>query len=77
MKGFHVKHPDTGLEVYVVPLHEVKERESKITRLEIINHADNSHPTGRILTLYKLLDDFEDIEFSYQDGSKTLKIFLT
>ena len=42
MKGFHVKHPDTGLEVYVVPLTEVKERESKITRLEVINHAENT-----------------------------------
>ncbi len=77
MKGFHVKHPVTGLEVYVVPLMEVQERESKINRLEIINHADNEHPVGRILTLYKLLDDFQDIEFSYQDGEKTLKIFLS
>jgi hypothetical protein len=77
MNGFHVKHPVTGLEVYVVPLFEVGQRESGITRLEIINHADNSHPVGRILTLYKMLDDFEDIEFSYQDGEKTLKIFLT
>lgn len=77
MNGFHVKHPVTGLDVYVVPLFEVGEREANITRLEIINHADNRHPTGRILTLQKFLDDFQDIEFSYQDGEKTLKIFLS
>ena len=48
----------------------------EITRLEIINHAKNDHPIGRILTLYKDLGDFKSIELSYQDGKRTLKIFL-
>ena len=48
----------------------------KITRLEVINHAKNDRPIGRILTLYKELGDFQSIELSYQDGGKTLKIFL-
>ena len=47
-----------------------------ITRLEIINHAKNEHPIGRLLTLYKELGDFKSIELSYQDGKRTLKIFL-
>lgn len=48
----------------------------KITRLEVINHAKNDRPVGRILTLYKELGDFKSLELSYQDGGKTLKIFL-
>jgi hypothetical protein len=48
----------------------------EVTRLEIINHAKNDHPVGRILTLYKDLGDFNSIELSYQDGKRTLKIFL-
>lgn len=47
-----------------------------ITRLEIINHAKNDKPIGRILTLYKELGHFESIELSFQDGGRTLKIFL-
>jgi hypothetical protein len=31
---------------------------------------------GRILTLYKEMEDFEHIEVVFQDGGKTLKIFL-
>ena len=50
--------------------------DSKITRLEIINHADNKRPIGRLLTLYKELGDFDNIELSYQDNKQTLKIFL-
>lgn len=50
--------------------------ETKITRLEVINHATDNHPIGRLLTLYKELDDFDHIELSVQDGGKTLKIFL-
>lgn len=49
---------------------------NEITRLEVINHAKNDHPIGRILTLYKELGDFKSIELSYQDGKRTLKIFL-
>jgi len=51
-------------------------KEIEITRLEIINHAKNDKPIGRILTLYKELGDFNSIELSYQDGKRTLKIFL-
>ena len=51
-------------------------KEVEITRLEVINHAKNDHPIGRILTLYKELGDFTSIELSYQDGKRTLKIFL-
>jgi hypothetical protein len=50
--------------------------ETKITRLEVINHATDNHPIGRLLTLYKELDDFDHIELSVQDEGKTLKIFL-
>jgi len=48
----------------------------EITRLEVINHAKNDMAIGRILTLYQELGDFKVIELSYQDGGKTLKIFL-
>jgi hypothetical protein len=48
---------------------------SKINRLEIINHAINNHPIGRLLTLYQN-KDFNNIEISLQDDQKTLKIFL-
>ena len=51
-------------------------KEAKVTRLEVINHAKNDKPIGRILTLYKELGDFKSIELSYQDGKQTLKIFL-
>ena len=51
-------------------------KEVEITRLEVINHAKNDKPIGRILTLYKELGDFTTIELSYQDGKRTLKIFL-
>ena len=53
-----------------------KPKEIEITRLEVINHAKNDHPIGRILTLYKELGDFTSVELSYQDGKRTLKIFL-
>jgi len=51
---------------------------SKITRLEVINHASvlNSYDIGRLLVLHKLLGDFKSLEFSPQDDGKTLKIFL-
>jgi hypothetical protein len=53
-----------------------KQKEIEITRLEIINHAKNDHSIGRLLTLYKEMGDFNSIELSYQDGKRTLKIFL-
>jgi hypothetical protein len=49
----------------------------KITRFEVINHGDNKKPIGRLLTLYKELEDFNEIELSFQDGGKTLKIFIS
>jgi len=55
---------------------EVEQKKVEITRLEVINHAKNDMPIGRILTLYKELEDFNKIEVSYQDGGMTLKIFL-
>ena len=51
-------------------------KEIEITRLEIINHAKNDHSIGRLLTLYKEMGDFNSIELCYQDGKRTLKIFL-
>jgi len=53
------------------------DKDAKVTRLEVINHAKNDKPVGRILTLYKEMGHFENIELSYQDDGKTLKIFLT
>jgi hypothetical protein len=50
--------------------------ETKITRLEVINHTKNDYAIGRLLTLYKELGDFNGIEISIQDGGRTLKIFL-
>lgn len=50
--------------------------DSKITRIEVINHAVNSMPIGRILTLYKEMHDFYTIDISMQDDGKTMKIFL-
>jgi hypothetical protein len=42
----------------------------QINRLEIINHKSNEHPIGRIFT------HRGEIEFSVQDGGKTLKVFI-
>lgn len=47
-----------------------------LNRIEVINHAENSKSLGRILVLYKELGDFEEVEMSFQDNNKTLKIFL-
>lgn len=56
---------------------DLKQEINNISRLEIINHATNNKLTGRLLTLHKRLGDFNNLEFSYQDNNKTLKIFLT
>lgn len=48
----------------------------KISRLEVINHAKNKLPIGRVLTLYKELKDFDSIEISIQDDGRTMKIFI-
>jgi hypothetical protein len=50
--------------------------ETKITRLEVINHAGNDLGIGRLLTLYKEMGDFNSVELSLQDSGRTLKIFL-
>ena len=55
---------------------EKEQEKREVTRLEVINHADNDKPIGRILTMYKEMGDFQEIELSYQDGGRTLKIFL-
>ena len=55
---------------------EEQPKPKPITRVEVINHAKNDKPIGRLLTLYKELGDFNSVELSFQDGGKTLKIFL-
>jgi hypothetical protein len=53
-----------------------EKKEVEVTRFEVINHAVNDKPIGRILSMFKELDDFENIEVQYQDGGRTIKIFL-
>ena len=49
-----------------------------VNRLEVINHCGkDTGPFGRMLTLYKSMGHFNQIELDYQDGGETLKIFLT
>jgi hypothetical protein len=50
---------------------------TNITRLEVINHASNEHPIGRLLTMYKETEDFTVVEAEFQDGHRTLKIFIS
>jgi hypothetical protein len=50
--------------------------DNKISRIEIINHASNDYPIGRLITLHKSLGDFDIAEISIQDGGRTMKIFL-
>lgn len=54
-----------------------EKKEVEVTRLEVINHADNDRPIGRILTMYKSMEDFQEIQVQYQDDGRTLKIFLS
>ena len=54
-----------------------KPKEVEITRLEVINHASNSHPIGRILTMYKETEDFTVVDAEFQDSHRTLKIFIS
>jgi len=53
-----------------------KEKEVEVTRFEVINHADNDKPIGRVLTMYKEMGDFKNLEVQYQDGGRTIKVFL-
>ena len=50
----------------------------KLDRIEIINHAGISKfiRFGRCFSAMKLLNDFGSLQFSLQDGKRTLKIFL-
>jgi hypothetical protein len=70
--------PDAPLEYILSEYEKLKESESsvEITRFEVINHAKNTYQIGRLLTLYQELGDFNSIELSFQDGGRTLKVFL-
>jgi len=70
--------PDAPLEYILSEYKKLKESENsvEITRFEVINHAKNRHEIGRLLTLYQELGDFNSIELSFQDGGRTLKVFL-
>jgi len=57
-------------------LHQLK-NDYHVTRFEVINHAKNSMRVGRIMTLHKEMNQFIDIELSYQDEGRTLKVFLS
>ncbi len=56
---------------------ELETKLEKVTRFEVINHGNNKKPIGRLLTLYKELEDFNEVELSFQDDGKTLKIFIS
>jgi len=56
---------------------EYYSNKAEITRFEVINHASNDLAFGRMLTMYKDMEHFKSIELSYQDGGKTLKVFLS
>jgi hypothetical protein len=71
--------------LYSSDIFQAKEMEAKqkqldltnITRLEVINHAKNDHPIGRLLTMYKETEDFTVVDAEFQDGNRTLKIFVS
>jgi hypothetical protein len=60
-----------------VPVVQPNNSAIHVDRLEIINHCKNGYKFGRLLSLYKGLNDFDKIELDYQDGGTTLKIFLS
>lgn len=47
-------------------------KENKITRVEVIDHSAESSPFGRVYSKWNC----KNVELSYQDGGKTLKIFI-
>jgi hypothetical protein len=53
-----------------------EKKEVEVTRFEVINHAGNDKPIGRLLTMYKEMGDFQEVEVQYQDGGRTIKVFL-
>ena len=82
MRGVAMKYYDNGYE-YGYNVGESKDnlfpykRFEKITRLEIINHANSGKQiVGRVLTFKKSYGDFDKMSLEYQDEGKTLKIFL-
>jgi hypothetical protein len=54
---------------YIVEL--LEKLTSKVTRLEVINHQDQS-TFGRVYARHNC----EEIELSFQDEGKTLKVFI-
>ena len=46
-------------------------RNKDVTRLEVIDHANGK---GRVLVMNT--GSFKELQFSYQDEGKTLKVFL-
>lgn len=46
-------------------------RNKDVTRLEVIDHANSK---GRVLVMEP--GSFKELQFSYQDEGKTLKVFL-
>ena len=66
-----IEVPDSEYQQFL----EWKENEidtSKITRFEVINHSREDLSIGRILTLHNI----DNIELSFQDDNRTLKVFL-
>ena len=45
----------------------------KISRIEVINHAKNTYSVGRLLTLYKELEDFDSLEIARQEAMKSTR----
>jgi len=69
---------ENGLKkMYSLLTKENEVKQSKVTRFEVINHANNDHNIGRVLTMYKEMEDFTNIELQYQDGGRTLKVFIS
>ncbi len=72
--------PDAPLEYILSEYEKMKESSAinsvEITRFEVINHGNKKLGIGRILTLYQEIGDFSSIELSFQDGGRTLKVFL-
>lgn len=49
--------------------------QSKITRVEVIDHRKGANPPGRVFTVWES-EDRAQISFSVQDKEQTLKIFV-
>jgi hypothetical protein len=75
LKQMHVSSEEMEYIVKQVGVQPLR-NDSKISRLEVINHAENDMSVGRVLTLHREIGDFKSLELSYQDGGRTLKIFL-